>query len=218
MRLLPLFLMPMLLLGCCTASATPTAFVANPSRTIAVTAQIGENGLAIANQIMDLAAKDANQPIDILINSPGGSVTMGEFVVDSINAVKSRGIAVRCISVAAAASMAFSILDACSERYALKHTKLLFHPAKIMIPGFMGVAIREDEAKKIYDQLHALDEELIAHLLETTGMDEKLLREAFFDEKFWDAEDLAKECRSDYLHVVDDVRGIPSPYKLDMQH
>lgn len=212
MRILSMLLM--LLVGCATTNvAAGTSFIANPNRLVMITSQIDKSGISYADQIMAVADSNSKEPVDILINSPGGSIMTGEFVIDAIHALQARGLAVRCISVSAAASMAFSIFDACSERYALAHTQLLFHPARVMIPGF-GTALTGPDAQKLADNLNHVDSILIKHLLASTGMDETIFRKAYYDEKFWDAKELEENCQSGYMTVVDDVRGIANPFQF----
>ena len=74
-------------------------------------------------------------PIDIYINSLGGSIPAGLMIMDLIEEMKKRGIVVRCICVEFAASMAAVILSAGSPGH-----RIIFPNAKTMIhePSLRG--------------------------------------------------------------------------------
>ena len=85
-------------------------------------------------QILFLAAEDPEKDISIYINSPGGSITAGLAILDTMNLVEC-DIATYCVGQAA--SMA-AVLLACGskgKRYALPHARVLIHQ-----PSMSGLA------------------------------------------------------------------------------
>lgn len=85
----------------------------------------------LANLLTTGDVPDQHQ-LDIIISSPGGSVTAGFIFIDRLKALQSRGTNVRCFVADVAASMAFQIYLQCNERYALNTSFLLWHRARIM--------------------------------------------------------------------------------------
>ena len=81
--------------------------------------------LAIA-QLLFLEAEDADQDISIYINSPGGSVTAGMAIYDTMQYIKPE---VSTICVGMAASMGAFLLSAGAKgkRYALPNAEIMIH-------------------------------------------------------------------------------------------
>lgn len=86
----------------------------------------------ITAQLLALEADDPDAPITILMNSPGGSVTDGFAIFDTIKFIRPR---VRIVCTGMAASIATVILLAVDkqDRVALPNTKLLIH--QVYLPG-----------------------------------------------------------------------------------
>ena len=77
-------------------------------------------------QILFLASEDPDRDINIYINSPGGSITAGLAILDTMNLVEP-DIVTSCIGQAA--SMA-AVLLACGtkgKRFALPHSRIMIH-------------------------------------------------------------------------------------------
>jgi ATP-dependent Clp protease protease subunit len=88
----------------------------------------------IIAQILFLAAEDPEKDISLYINSPGGSITAGLAVLDTMNLVEP-DIVTYCVGQAA--SMA-AVLLACGtkgKRFALPHARVLIHQ-----PSMSGLA------------------------------------------------------------------------------
>ncbi|HOV93243.1 MAG TPA: ATP-dependent Clp protease proteolytic subunit, partial [Candidatus Kapabacteria bacterium] len=77
-------------------------------------------------QLLFLASEDPDKDINLYINSPGGSVTAGLAIYDTMQFVKPD---VSTICVGLAASMAQLLLTAGTEgkRYALPNSRILMH-------------------------------------------------------------------------------------------
>ena len=81
---------------------------------------------AVVAQLLFLSGEDEEKPIDIFINSPGGSITAGMAIIDTMNYVTAP---IRTNVVGMAASMAAVIL-ACGDkgkRFALPNSEVLIH-------------------------------------------------------------------------------------------
>ncbi len=85
-----------------------------------------ENANAICAQLLLLAAEDPDKDINLYINSPGGSVSAGMAIYDTMRFVKPDIVTV---ALGFAASMGQFLLTAGTrgKRYALPHAKILMH-------------------------------------------------------------------------------------------
>ena len=77
-------------------------------------------------QLLHLESQDAEKDISIYINSPGGEVTAGLAILDTMNFIKPQ---VSTICVGMAASMAAVLLSAGAKgkRFCLPHSKVMIH-------------------------------------------------------------------------------------------
>jgi len=91
---------------------------------------------AIIAQLLFLEADDPDKDINIYINSPGGSVTAGMAIYDTMQFVKPD---ITTICVGQAASMGALLLTAGTKgkRYSLPHSRILLHQP---MGGFSGQA------------------------------------------------------------------------------
>ena len=85
-----------------------------------------ENANAICAQMLLLAAEDPTKDIWLYINSPGGSVSAGMAIYDTMQYVKND---VATVAMGLAASMGQFLLCAGAEgkRYALPHARIMMH-------------------------------------------------------------------------------------------
>jgi ATP-dependent Clp protease protease subunit len=85
-----------------------------------------ENANAICAQMLLLAAEDPDKDIYLYINSPGGSVTAGMAIFDTMQFVQP---AVATVAMGLAASMGQFLLSAGAKgkRYALPHARVMMH-------------------------------------------------------------------------------------------
>ncbi len=89
---------------------------------------------AIAAQILLLAAEDSEKDIYLYINSPGGSVTAGMAIYDTMQYVKND---VATVGMGLAASMGQFLLcaGAPGKRYALPNARIMMHQPSSGIGG-----------------------------------------------------------------------------------
>ncbi len=85
-----------------------------------------ENANAICAQLLLLAAEDPDKDIYLYINSPGGSVTAGMAIYDTMQFVRND---VATVAMGLAASMGQFLLAAGAKgkRYALPHARIMMH-------------------------------------------------------------------------------------------
>jgi ATP-dependent Clp protease, protease subunit len=118
-------------------------------RIIVLGSQVEEN---IANQIFAqlllLEAEDPKQDIRLYINSPGGSVTAGMAIYDTMQLIQPD---VATYAVGLAASMGQFLLSAGTpgKRYALPHSRILMHQPSAGVSGTAAdIAIQADMLTK----------------------------------------------------------------------
>ncbi|MFW7414156.1 ATP-dependent Clp protease proteolytic subunit [Demequina sp. SO4-18] len=85
-----------------------------------------DNANAICAQLMLLAAEDPDKDIYLYINSPGGSITAGMAIYDTMKYIKPD---VATVAMGMAASMGQFLLSsgAKGKRFATPHTRVLMH-------------------------------------------------------------------------------------------
>jgi ATP-dependent protease ClpP protease subunit len=172
------------------------------SRLIEIIDEVDGSMLEVAQKIDKMsAAGDKN--IDILINSPGGSVFVGTTILDSMALAKARGVTIRCVVGSLAASMAFVILTDCDERYALANAKLLFHPVST---GGQG---RLQELLITMKVVENLEQGIMAKLQRSMNLEWKKFHMFYFSEVLWHASQLAEHTGGNgrWLTIVDNITG-----------
>ena len=118
----------------------------------------------VVAQLLFLESEDPDKEIYLYINSPGGSITDGMAIVDTMNYIK---CPVSTICVGMAASMG-AVLLACGEkgkRYATPNAEILIHQP--LIQG--GLAGQTTEIKIHADHMVKTREKLNRILSEKTG-------------------------------------------------
>ncbi len=117
-------------------------------------------------QMLFLAAKDPARDIRLYINSPGGSVTAGLAVYDTLRFVK---CGVETICIGQAASMAAVLLAAgtSGKRGALPNSRILLHQV------FGGAQGQAADVKIHTDELLRMRDLLISILAQHTGNTKK---------------------------------------------
>jgi len=138
-------------------------------------------------QMLFLEAEDPDKDIQLYINSPGGSVTAGIAIYDTMQYVKP---AISTICMGQAASMGALLLCAGTKgkRFALPHARILIHQP---LGGVQGQATDIDiQAKEILRMREELNRILVHH----TGQSmEKIQRDT--DRDFFMTAEQAKEYR-----------------------
>ena len=140
---------------------------------------------AVVAQLLLLEGQNSEQDISIYINSPGGSVTAGLAIYDTMQYIKP---AVSTICVGQAASMAAVLMasGAKGKRFALPNSRIMIHQP---LGGFRGQATDiEIHAKEIL----FIKDRLLQILHSHTGKDVETLRADMERDFFMSAEEAVK--------------------------
>ena len=125
----------------------------------------------IIAQLLFLEAEDADKDIHLYINSPGGVVTAGMAIFDTMRYIKAP---VSTICVGQAASMGAFLLAAGEKgkRFSLNHSRIMIHQP---LGGFQGQAtdinIHAREILRMKDELNALLAEMTGQQVEKVEND-----------------------------------------------
>jgi ATP-dependent Clp protease protease subunit len=116
----------------------------------------------VVAQLIFLAAEDPEKEIQIYINSPGGAVTAGFAIYDTMQYV---GAPISTVAVGRAASFATVILMAGTKgrRYALPNARIHLHQPLIAGRGLQGQATDLDIHAREIVRVKGVLNELIAH-------------------------------------------------------
>ena len=114
----------------------------------------------IIAQLLFLEAEDSEKDITFYINSPGGSVTAGMAIYDTMQYVKC-DIATLCMGQAASMGALLLAAGAEGKRYSLPHSRIMIHQP---MGGFQGQATDIDiHAREILRMREELNQILASH-------------------------------------------------------
>ena len=101
----------------------------------------------IVAQLLYLNGEEPNQPINMYINSPGGSIYAGLAIYDTMQMI-SAPVATYAVGVTASMGTVLLSSGAKGKRYALPHATIHMHPASSGAQGYtedVRIAFREQE-------------------------------------------------------------------------
>jgi len=137
----------------------------------------------ITGQLLYLSSVDSSTPIDIYLNSPGGSVYSGFSVFDTMNLVKPD---VNTIVTGMAASMAYILSINGKNRSALQHSRLMSHQPLGGISGQASdIQITAEQILKVKKELNKIISDKTGQPVEKVEID--------CDRDFWMTATEAKE-------------------------
>lgn len=150
-------------------------------RIILLSGEIDDN---LANIIVsELLYLDSinNDDISLYINSPGGSITAGMAIMDTMNFIKS-DVSTICLGMAASMGAFLLSCGKKGKRYILPHAEVMIHQP---LGGVQGQAT---EIKIVAERILKLKEKLNTILAKNTGKDLKTItkdteRDYFLDSK-----------------------------------
>ena len=146
----------------------------------------------ITAQLLFLESENPNKDISIYINSPGGLVTSGLAIYDTIQYIRP-AVATLCIGQAASMGSLLLAAGTVGQRFALPNSRIMLHQPS---GGFQGQATDiEIHAKEILALRRRLNDIYVKHTKQTIDIIEKNLER----DKFMTPEE-AKE-----FGIVDDV-------------
>ena len=121
------------------------------------------SNLVIA-QLLFLEAEDPDRDISIYINSPGGSVTAGMAIYDTMRFVRP-DISTFCVGQAASMAAVLLAAGASGKRFALPNSRIIIHQP---MGGAQGQAVDIDiQAREILRMRELINNILVEH----TGQD-----------------------------------------------
>lgn len=80
----------------------------------------------IIAQLLFLEAEDAKKDITLYVNSPGGSVTAGLAIIDTMNFIKP-DVSVVCVGIAASMGAMILMSGTREKRFILPHSEVMIH-------------------------------------------------------------------------------------------
>ena len=162
-------------------------------RIVFLTGGIGDEVASlITAQLLFLESENPTKDISVYINSPGGLVTSGLAIYDTMQYVRP-AVATLCIGQAASMGSLLLAAGAAGQRYALPNARIMLHQPS---GGFQGQASDiEIHAKEILALRQRLNEIYVTH----TGQEITVIEENLERDKFMTPYD-AKE-----FGLVDDV-------------
>jgi ATP-dependent Clp protease protease subunit len=144
-----------------------------------------ENANAICAQMMLLAAEDPDKDIWLYINSPGGSITAGMAIYDTMQYIQPD---VATIAMGMAASMGQFLLSAGThgKRYATPHARVMMHQPS---GGIGGTA---SDIKIQAEQMLYVKKQMAELIAEHTGQSKEQIEKDSDRDRWFSAEE-AKE-------------------------
>ena len=116
----------------------------------------------VVAQMLFLEAENPDQDIHLYINSPGGSVTAGMSVYDTMNFIKP-DVSTLCLGQAASMGAVLLTAGAKGKRFALPHSRVMIHQP--LISGGLGGQASDIEihARELLKMKATLNELLAKH-------------------------------------------------------
>ena len=113
----------------------------------------------VTAQLLFLESEDPEREINMYINSPGGSVTAGLAIYDTMQFVKPP-VSTLCVGQAASMGSLLLAAGAKGKRYALPHSRILIHQVS---GGFEGQASDTEIHAREALRLREILNEILAH-------------------------------------------------------
>lgn len=124
----------------------------------------------IAAQLLFLESEDPEQDIHLYVNSPGGSVTAGLAIYDTMQYV-TPDVSTMCVGQAASMGAVLLTAGAPGKRFALPHSRIMLHQP---LGGVQGQAADIDiHAKEVLRIREELNNLLVKHTGQTLKRIEK---------------------------------------------
>ncbi|WP_100487209.1 ATP-dependent Clp endopeptidase proteolytic subunit ClpP [Sporolactobacillus pectinivorans] len=151
---------------------------------------------AVVAQLLFLAAEDSEKDISLYINSPGGSITAGMAIYDTMQFIKPK-VSTICIGMAASMGSFLLMAGEIGKRYALPNSEIMIHQPS---GGMQGQASdMEIHAKRIL----YIREKLNHIYAERTGQPYEVIARDTDRDNFMSAEEAKK------YGLIDDIMTAP---------
>jgi ATP-dependent Clp protease protease subunit len=125
----------------------------------------------VTSQLLLLSAEDSSADVSLYINSPGGSISAGLAVYDTMKLLPN---AVSTVAVGFAGSMGQFLLSAGTKgkRYALPHARIMMHQPSGGVGGTTtDVVIQAENIRHVKDLMIRLQSEHTGQPVETVAAD-----------------------------------------------
>jgi ATP-dependent Clp protease protease subunit len=156
----------------------------------------------IIAQLLFLEAEDPDQDISFYINSPGGSVTAGLAIYDTMQYIRP-DVSTICIGMAASAGALLLAAGAAKKRFTLPHSTMMIHQP---LGGVQGQATDiEIHAREIIRMKSVLNDILVSH----TGQPLEKLQEDTERDRFLTAEEARAYGLIDEVITSRDAARVP---------
>ncbi len=139
----------------------------------------------VVAQMLFLQMEDPKRDINIYINSPGGSVTAGLAIYDTMQYVTC-DVATYCIGVAASMGAILLTAGTKGKRYALPNSDIMIHQVS---GGAQGTA---SDVERTVEYMFKLKKRLISILAQHTGKTDEQIQ-ADSDRDYWITAQQAKD-------------------------
>ena len=128
----------------------------------------------IVAELLFLEAEDPDKEIYLYINSPGGSITAGMAIYDTMNYIKCP-VSTICIGMAASMGAVLLASGTKGKRYATPNSEILIHQPLIMGGGIQGqtteIKIHADHMVKTREKLNKILSERTGQPLDVINRD-----------------------------------------------
>ncbi|MDO4754398.1 MAG: ATP-dependent Clp endopeptidase proteolytic subunit ClpP [Bacillota bacterium] len=125
----------------------------------------------VVAQLLFLEAEDPDKDINIYINSPGGSITAGMAIYDTMKLIKPQ-VATICVGMAASMGAVLLAAGEKGKRKALPNSEIMIHQP---LGGARGqatdVRIQAERLQKTKDHMNRLLSEMTGQPLEKVAVD-----------------------------------------------
>jgi ATP-dependent Clp protease protease subunit len=138
----------------------------------------------VVAQLLFLEAQDPDKDINIYINSPGGMVTAGLAIYDTMRFIKP-DISTICVGMAASMGAVLLAAGTKGKRYALPNSEIMIHQP---LGGFQGQA---SDIKISADHILSIKDKLNRILAEATGQDLSVIEKDTDRDNYMTAADAA---------------------------
>jgi ATP-dependent Clp protease protease subunit len=139
----------------------------------------------VVAQMLFLQMEDPKRDINLYINSPGGSVTAGLAIYDTMQFVTC-DVATYCVGIAASMAAVLLTAGTKAKRYALPNSDIMIHQVS---GGAQGTA---SDVERTVEYMFRLKKRLIGILAHHTGKaEEQIQRDS--DRDYWISAQQAKE-------------------------
>lgn len=110
----------------------------------------------IVAQLLFLQSEDPKKEVKLYINSPGGSVTAGLAIIDTMSHIKNP-ISTVCVGIAASMGAVILAAGDKGKRYALPNSEIMIHQPMGGVEGQAAdIAITAKQILKIRDNLYKI--------------------------------------------------------------